>query len=306
MLWAGVLVGVALATSGALRTPIGPGAADIADPDVAAVVDGVPIPADRLFAALAGLAVDSNTPLDAERRQRVLDELVAEELLVGRAIELGLVRSAPLARRHLVDAMLDLAGADADTAPPTDAELKAFYAAHPSLLQGDRLLHVDALFFAAEPDGEGRARRAAAALRAGEPPESVRDQLADRPPVEPPAGPVPPATLRHYIGPTATAASEGLTPGEVSDPIRVGRGWRVLRLVSARPAPTRDLDAVRDAVATLIQRERRARAVADYLTALRADADITWDATLLDPATAIPAEHLSRARGPSAEGRTTR
>ena len=296
LLWTGVLAGVALALTGVVE--LEPGAADVDDPAVAAVVDGVPIPSERFHAALAGLAAEPHGPrLDEAVRRQLLEELIAEELLLARARALGLDRTTPLARRHLVDAMVALAAADAEVVEPDEASERAWYDAHKDQFTRERLLHVQAWFYADTEDDGGRAADATAALRRGsEPPPS------DPAPASPPDGAVPAATLRHYVGPTAARAAAELEVGQVSDPVRGWRGWRVVRLVAAPAAETASFETVRDSVRALMARERRAEAIASYLRALRADASVDVDPAMLDPEAPIPADALARARAPSSEG----
>ena len=91
MLAAGALAGVLLAAVSLVRSDV------VSEPtlgeDVVAVVDGRAIPRERYERALAAVAADRRGgALAPGDRQRVLERLVDEELLVGRAIELGFRR----------------------------------------------------------------------------------------------------------------------------------------------------------------------------------------------------------------------
>src|SRR5204863_7781920 len=82
-----------------------------------------------------------------------------------------------------------------------------------------------------------RARGAATRLRAGERFDTVARDLADPATAAVPDGLVPATKLREYLGPSLTARALTLEPGEVTDPIADGDGYRVLQLV-ARQTPS--------------------------------------------------------------------
>ena len=75
------------------------------------------------------------------------------------------------------------------------------------------------------------AAEAASRLRAGEDFAAVDELLGDPQVAELPAGYLPAAKLREYVGPTATRAAMELEPGGVSDPVRSATGYHVLQLV---------------------------------------------------------------------------
>jgi hypothetical protein len=65
-----------------------------------------------------------------EQRQRVLNDMIREELFVQRGKELDLVSSDPEARSALVNAVELEISENAITAQPSDAALREFYARH--------------------------------------------------------------------------------------------------------------------------------------------------------------------------------
>ena len=297
LLAAGLLGGALLTARGLLREEAEEAPAGAA----AAVVDGVPVPAERYWRVLAGLAVQGRAPrLDAGQRRRVLEELVIEELLLARALELDLPRLAPLPRRHLTSALLDLIGADVE--PPEEEELRDDHAARRGEFRRPRTYHVEPLFFRGE--APARAEAAVSALRDGETFERVRELLADPLPVPVPDGLVPAATLRTYLGPSATRAVEALAPGEVTAPVRAAGGHLVLRLVRVLEGPPPPFEEVREAVRSRLLTRRREATIAAYVADLRAAAEIRVDEALVDGDTPIPARYLEEASGPAAESGT--
>lgn len=122
----GMVVGAALAVVNILRVPD----AEPLPDDVVVWVDDRPISRDSYERALAAVAADrKDGTLRDEDRQRVLDRLIDQELLIGRAIELGLHERDPQLRNQLATAMIDflVRQAEDDARSATEADLRGFY-----------------------------------------------------------------------------------------------------------------------------------------------------------------------------------
>ena len=302
LLWLGLVAGVVLVLVQLMHVPVEPADGDTAVAP-AATVNGVPIPRQKYFAALASLATQKRAPrLDASARQRILEQMIAEELLLARALELGLPRTEPVARRRLVAAMVEHATAEVEQAsPPGEGAQRRYYEAHPELFPGPVRYVARRILFRGS-DGGARARRAHAALRGAASFEVVARQ-GDAPMIPLPAGPLPATALRQYLGPTAARTVTELAPGASSAPVKGADGHAILRLdrkvQGARPA----FERVRKAVAAMMLRRRRSAAINRYLLRLKRTATITMDRALLRADTPIPAEYLRRAAGAKAESR---
>ena len=126
LLAGGMLVGAALAVFYIARVP------DTAVPiaDVAVWVNDRAVSRESYEQALAAVAGDRKEgTLREEDRQRVLDRLVDQELLIDRAIELGLHERDPQIRNQLVTAMIDflVRQAEDDARAADESELREFY-----------------------------------------------------------------------------------------------------------------------------------------------------------------------------------
>jgi parvulin-like peptidyl-prolyl isomerase len=170
-----------------------------------------------------------------------------------------------------------VAEAEAETGEPTEAELRRFYAAESDRFRRPGSVRVEQIFFAAAPEAEAAARRRAETghrrLLGGESFTTVR-AAGDPEPIPLPAGPLPPAKLLDYLGPTVTRATLALAAGGVSPPVRSGWGYHLVRLIAREPAAVPPFEAVRQEVWAEFRRQAGERRLRRYLDELRAAADI--------------------------------
>lgn len=241
--------------------------------DAIAVVDGVAIPRSVYETAIEGLASAKRNPLTGEERREALDRIIDEELLLRRAIKLGLPESDPPSRKALVNAMLQLSVADAAKLEPTDAELAKFYAERPKLIAPQPLLTVRAVSF----DGTNThgIAKFKAALDGGKPFETSFAGTGGEG-VLLPGGPVIPAKVAEYAGASVRDAALGLEPGKTAGPLEIGRRVVFVHLIERFEAPPPPLDAVKAVVADEWRKRATEKAFDDYLKALRATARITY------------------------------
>ena len=90
-----LVAGAALGLGAAMWSALGVNEAVNKYGDAIAVVDGVPIPRAVYDTAVAGLASAKRNPLTETEKREALDRIIDEELLLRRAVELGLAESDP-------------------------------------------------------------------------------------------------------------------------------------------------------------------------------------------------------------------
>jgi len=241
--------------------------------DAVAVVDGVPIPRSVFDSAIEGLASAKRNPLtDAEKRE-ALDRIIDEELLLRRALELGLAESDPTSRKALVNAMLQFSVADAAKLEPTEEQLRTFYADRPKLIAPQPLLTVRATSFpntdldriarVQTAMNEGKAFEAAVAAAGGEL-------------ILLPKGPVVPAKIAEYAGASIRDIALTLEKGQTAGPIEVGRRAVYVHLIDRADSPPPALEHVRDVVAEEWRKRTSEEAFETYVKTLRAKARVTF------------------------------
>ena len=270
LLVVGALTGVVLAGAGLLRSD--PGVDEVGG-DVLARVEGRPIFRTDVERGLTAIDADRREGVRVEDRARVLDRLIDEELLVQRALELGLAERDRRVRDDLVSAMIDALTARAgDDAEPEPGELAAFYAAEADYFRRPSRFEVEHVFLR---DGDGaldRAESAREALLAG---QSIASMATDRPALPLRAGWVSPRDLTAALGPTAAERVARLREGEVSEPLATAEGYHVVRVVARRGGEVPPLAESRDAVVAEYRRRAGERALRDFLDERRAAARVT-------------------------------
>jgi len=176
------------------------------------------------------------------QRQRVLEDMIDEELMVQRGLDIGLPSYDPEVRQALVAGVELELFADVLAQRPTEADLESYYAAHKAKYVRDGAMRLRDLL-ATSSDGRSAAacldaaRAAARALRAGQPLDAVMQRFAlrdsgrlmDSGHVD--TGDVFDFAARARLEPAVFAAASQLRDGEVSEPVAASDGWHVVVMV---------------------------------------------------------------------------
>jgi parvulin-like peptidyl-prolyl isomerase len=280
LLAAGAAAGLGLASAGILE----PGLSRRDLPaDAAAEVNGVVVRRARYERALSALARDRRQPLREQDRHFVLDRLIEEELLVQRAVDLGLDKSDPLVRNTLVSAMIETIVSGIGQHEPDTREVEAFYQEN-----RDYFARVDRFWvrqlrfpigsgagaFASEQEALETAAEATHRLRGGERFAELAHELGSLSAVPLPDGLLPAAKLREYLGPSLALRATELPTGEISDPIRGDSAYYVLQMRERISSPPLALADVESQVRAEMRRRAGDESLRSYLERLREDASI--------------------------------
>ncbi|MEM7137041.1 MAG: hypothetical protein AAF500_10705 [Myxococcota bacterium] len=231
----GMVVGGALAVASIVRVP------DEAPPmaQVVVWVDDRPVSRDSYERALAAVAADrKGGTLRDDDRERVLGRLIDQELLVGRAIELGLHERDPQLRNQLATAMIEflVRQAEDDAQEVTDEELESFY-------ERERFR------FERNPQYRVRVNGAALPLPEG---FLIEREIAQR------------------LGPTV---ARELAELQVGDVLELDRGG-TLTLLERRGGGVAPFDEAKEAIRAAYLRAQGEEAVRAFLDRARATSDI--------------------------------
>ncbi|MCP5040812.1 MAG: hypothetical protein GY944_07260 [bacterium] len=275
----GAALGLALAAYGLL----GEAASSGLPTDAIARVNGTVLRADDFERLVVAVLEDMRTPDEEKARKRVLDRMIEEELLIQRALDLGLVHLDRKVRADLTSSMITSVVADIKDLSPSEEQLEAFYAENRDYFVRPGRVLARQIFFrvtnnrgAEHPLGtaEERAGVAHQRLLAGDAYEDVKRDLGDFEISPIPAAMLPASKLRQYTGPTLLRSISELEVGAWTKPVRSGMGFHVAQLVDRDLPESPPLDEIREQVAVDWRRRAGDRALRDYLDELRARADI--------------------------------
>ncbi len=239
----GMLAGAALAVFYIVRVP------DAVEPpaDAVAWVNDRPIDRASYESALQAVAGDRKAgTLREGDRERVLQRLIDQELLIDRAIELGLHERDPQIRNQLATAMIDflVRRAEDEARAADDDALRAFY-------EEQRFRFQRSPQFRVRVDGGG---------------------------VPLPDGFLLAKDIEQRLGPSAARAVAGL---RVGDGVTVGEGSAAytITLVERLDGETAPFEEAREAVEAAYLRERSEAAVREFLELARQRSDIRVEAS---------------------------
>lgn len=236
---------------------------------------------------LAGVAGDLRSPVDDALRRRVLERMVDEELLVQRALDLGLAVVDRRIRGELTSGLIDSIVAETDGQEPSTQALERHYAEQIDFFTRPGRLRARTLYFSrSRDDGDprgpalDRAQAARTKLLAGEDLAEVEAALAN-PQVSPlPNALLPASKVRDYVGPSVLAALETLTPGTWSEPIEAGSGVHLATLVERGDRIIPTFEAIEELVRLDFKRRRGDEALRAYLDDLRGSTPVRMDESL--------------------------
>ncbi|MBI3781972.1 MAG: peptidyl-prolyl cis-trans isomerase [Deltaproteobacteria bacterium] len=283
LLAVGAAAGILLAAAGILRT--GSSSTGALPAGVIAQVNGHAIRLQDYERAINALAQDRRSGIDATQRKLVVDRLIDDELLLERAMELGLARDDLRVRRALTGAVIESVVADQDSIQPSDRELRSFYDSERDFFTSPGQLRLRQIWLRASTPADtdaalDRARKAITRLRSGDDFSSVKHDLGDQEIAPLPDALVPVTKLGDYLGPTAMRTALGMKTGEISDPVRSNTGYHVLQLVERRSAEPPPFEDIKPQVAAEFRRRASEQALRTYLDDLRSRADVTVAAEL--------------------------
>jgi len=170
-----------------------------------------------------------------EQRQKVLNDMIREELFVQRGKELDLASSDPEVRSALVNAVELEISENAITAQPNEATLRDYYATHQDRYVSEGVMNVRDWVFPAGGPGDIAANREAlksaamlpetlARLHARESGKTQGDEFY--------------FAAKIHLGDQLFASARDLSDGAVSAPIQQSDGVHVLyMLTNKRPVP---------------------------------------------------------------------
>jgi peptidyl-prolyl cis-trans isomerase C len=211
------------------------------------------------------------TPPSRGQLDGLIDGYVEEEVLYREGVAQHLDRDDEIVRRRIAQKAQFLQQ-DAPPADPTEADLRAFYAAHIADYATPPRFSFSHLYFSTGDGGDAaaqtRAAQALARLNAGAGPEQIAaDSFPDLNAYSAQSA----AEVARIFGNSPfTAALPQAPVGRWAGPFRSGYGWHVVRVSEALPAKVTPYAAVRERLRADWFDDAHAKASARALAAARA------------------------------------
>lgn len=221
----GAVIGLAIAGYG-LFTAQGTRTASIPAED-AALVNNVPILRADLIAQVTALYSVPFAQTTRAQRQKVLDDMIREELYVQRGVEMGLSNDDIDVRQALVQATEGAIAQDAMTSKPSEDELHQWYEAHREKYASEGMMTLHEWIV---PRGSD-AQRIAASLREGISPATLGLKTSGR--VD--DGEEFYFAAEEHLGKSIFAVARTLNDGAVSDPVPARDAVHILQMVRNKP-----------------------------------------------------------------------
>jgi hypothetical protein len=240
---------------------------------------------------LAGVIADRRNPINDEIRRRVLSRMIDEELLVQRALELGLASFDRRIRGELTSWLIESIVGEADADEPSKLEVTSHFEDHLDFFSRNGRLRAQTIFFSNRRDVEKsdgsalkRANEATNRLRRGEDWKQVEERLGDFQISRLPDGLLPTAKIRDYVGPTVLDTLETLSLETWSDPVETNGGFVLARVLHREARVVPDFAEVEEQVRQDLKRRRGNDALRRYLIELRSQKSVTIDEALFEGA----------------------
>jgi parvulin-like peptidyl-prolyl isomerase len=264
----GAVIGLLLAGY-ALFTARGTSTLMVPAEDVA-LVNQQPISRSDYLMQLQSLYNVEYSHATGEQRQKVLSDMIREELFVQRGKELDVASTDPDVRNALVNAVELEIASDAITSQPTEAALRSYYQAHPERYASEGIITVEDYVF---PANGAAVSQAIDALKTQAPTPDLIARFGGNS-----SGKVGDEEFyfaaKIHLGDRLFEAARGLPQGGVSAPIEMPDGIHILYMQKNVEPALLDFAAARDKVLSDYRNERIRRLTTGDEAFLRKRANI--------------------------------
>jgi hypothetical protein len=273
----GAVVGLAIAGVG-LFSARGTATHSVPPEDIA-LVNQRPVLRSDFVTQLEGETGESFDGATRAEKLKVLDEMIREELLVQRGLELDFAETDQMTRNALAMAMDQQALAEATTSQPSEQQLREFFDKNPARYASDGILTVRHLVLAvAGGSGAGgdrgggeqamqRAREAVAALRANTPVEAAMAKFGLTEPRN--DGDEFYFAAKIHLGDVVYAQALRMKEGEVSEPLQAADGIHIVRVIKNKVPVPLSFEHARLQVLTDLKNAQQERLIAATMKFLR-------------------------------------
>ena len=144
----GLVIGIFLATLTIVEKN------NLSDQNWAAKIEDRIIPFERYKMQLEGLANDKRSPLTKKDKEYVLERMIEEELLIKRAIDLGMLENNPMARGTIVQQMIKNIISEGSRIEPEEKDIIKFFEENIGFFTKANRLRVRQIYFSQDDFGD--------------------------------------------------------------------------------------------------------------------------------------------------------
>ena len=269
----GIIIGVSLASISLIKRVNFETAGDWV-----ANIEGAKITKEKYLLQLEGLRSDKRSPLTQKDKEFVLERMIEEELLIKRALDMGMLRTNPMARGTIVQQMINRIISDNDMLEVSETELNEFFNNNLGFFTNANRLRVKQIYFQDQEDGtttsSQKAKQAFDKLLSGDTFEETKS-LGTQTALQVPDTLMTLSKVREYLGPSLMLIAGKLEPGEFTSPKRVSGGYKIIYLVDKENSKTPDLADIKNQVISEFKKRRDDQSLRNYLEDLKSWYDIS-------------------------------
>ena len=246
--------------------------------DWVANIEGAKITKEKYLLQLEGLRSDKRSPLTQKDKEFVLERMIEEELLIKRALDMGILRTNPMARGTVVQQMINQIISDNDMVEISEVELNKFFTKNIGFFTNANRLRVRQIYFQDQEDGSvasfQKATQAFDTLLSG----GTYDEaafLGTQTALQVPDTLMTLSKVREYLGPSLMLIAGKLKPGEFTTPKRVSGGYKIIYLVDKENSKPPELSDIKNQVISEFKKRRDDQSLRNYLEDLKSWYDIS-------------------------------
>ena len=271
VLFAGILIGALMAAYSVIEK------SNISDYKWAAKIEDTSIPMEKYLTQLDGLSKDKRSPLTQKDKEYVLERMIEEELLIKRAIDLGVLNDNPMARGTIVQQMIKTIIAENARYEISDSELESFFQENSGFFTKSSRLRIQQIYFSNEQlkdDSLVVAKKAYDLLKRGDDFESV-SKLGSPSALKIPNSLMTLSKVREYIGPSLMNLARELEINSFTSPIEVSGGYKIIYLIDKEMASPPQFNDIKASVSSEFLKRKDDQSLRSYLENLKKWYDVS-------------------------------
>ena len=265
VLFAGILIGALMAAYSIIEK------SNISVYKWAAKIEDISIPMEKYLTQLDGLSKDKRSPLTQKDKEYVLERMIEEELLIKRAIDLGMLNDNPMARGTIVQQMIKTIIAENARYEISDSELESFFQENSGFFTKSSRLRIQQIYFSNEQlkdDSLVVAKKAYDLLKRGDDFESV-SRLGSPSALKIPNSLMTLSKVREYIGPSLMNLARELEINSFTSPIEVSGGYKIIYLIDKEMASPPQFNDIKASVSSEFLKRKDDQSLRSYLENLK-------------------------------------